>query len=67
MSRVLGESGAVRRAEAGQGTGFGWRIGAGALVAGQTMLFGLAAVIFVFDIIWRTVLGALGIVGPGGG
>jgi len=31
------------------------------------MLFGLAAVIFVFDIVWRTVLGALGIVGPGGG
>lgn len=30
-------------------------------------LFGMSAVIFLLDLLWRFVLGALGITGPGGG
>lgn len=47
--RVLGEGGAVARSDARHGGGVtrsmsgAWRIGAGALIAGQSMLFGLAA------------------------
>ncbi len=30
-------------------------------------LFGFAAVIFLFDLVWKFLLGSLGIAGPGGG